>query len=224
MFVGLPTTCVRVVCPTIGSDSFIVPKALFSFQVIEEVYVGYLLENVLAVLSDAIDAIVMIITTYFAWKEAKQFREVFGNTQPSLTVVFVRQGIVRFLIIVIWGLEISIATKVENPFLAKSDAELENAISGILVCRFMLELRKLHDTPQTQCPAVEIETTPRFLRRLDQTITEEFGNSGFNYESDHDTVDNDRVDFGQKPFTDPEVGHLIEVSPLAVRETEHQTG
>lgn len=45
--------------------------------------------DVLAVLSDTT---VMIITTYFAWKEAKQFREVFGNTQPSLTVVFVKQG------------------------------------------------------------------------------------------------------------------------------------
>lgn len=82
----------------------------------------------------------------------------------------------------------------------------------------MLELRKLHDTPQTQGPTVEIETTPRFLDRLNQTITEEFGNSGFNYEPDHDTVDTGRVDSGQTPLTDPEVG------PLAVRETEHQTG
>ncbi|KIJ45797.1 hypothetical protein M422DRAFT_250588 [Sphaerobolus stellatus SS14] len=42
------------------------------------------------------DGTVMAITAYFAWTSSKQLQNMFG-TRQSLTVIFLQQGIVRFL-------------------------------------------------------------------------------------------------------------------------------
>ena len=43
------------------------------------------------------DAVVVVITLYFAWKEAKNVLDVFQNRRDSLTIIFVRQGMLSGL-------------------------------------------------------------------------------------------------------------------------------
>ncbi|KIJ46718.1 hypothetical protein M422DRAFT_249881 [Sphaerobolus stellatus SS14] len=43
-----------------------------------------------------LDGTVMVITTYFAWTSSKQLQNMFG-TRQSLTVIFLQQGVIRFL-------------------------------------------------------------------------------------------------------------------------------
>ncbi|KIJ53866.1 hypothetical protein M422DRAFT_242130 [Sphaerobolus stellatus SS14] len=125
----------------------------------------------------------MAITAYFAWTSSKQLQNMFG-TKQSLTEIFLQQGIVRFFIISIWTLEGSISNKVLSPFLAGFDSGLEAVVSTILICRFILQLRKFSTRVQT-VPSVHIASTPGIrgrLQRIHETLIEEFGNSGIEYD------------------------------------------
>ncbi|KIJ34782.1 hypothetical protein M422DRAFT_263140 [Sphaerobolus stellatus SS14] len=125
----------------------------------------------------------MAITAYYAWGVSKQFSDAFGSTRKSLTVIFLQQGVIRFIVIFLWTLEASITKKVLNPLLAGFDAPLEDSISSILICRFMLQLRKFNTRVQT-VPSLDIASTPGVqgrLRRIHETIVDEFGDSGMEY-------------------------------------------
>ncbi|KIJ33044.1 hypothetical protein M422DRAFT_783276 [Sphaerobolus stellatus SS14] len=98
----------------------------------------------------------MSITAYFAWGEAKRLRNVFGSRRQSLTVIFLQQGVIRF----------SISEKTVNPWLAGFDTGLQNAVSVILVCQFMLQLRKFSS------------------RHVHDMIIEGLGNPGIQYDID----------------------------------------
>ncbi|KIJ40142.1 hypothetical protein M422DRAFT_256969 [Sphaerobolus stellatus SS14] len=126
----------------------------------------------------------MAITVYFSWTFIKQLHNVFGTNRKTLTALFLQQGVVRFLIILIWNLENSISAKVLNPWLAGFDGGLQNVVSAILICRFILQLRKFNTRVQT-VPSVNIASTPGIrgrLQRIHETIIEEFGNSGMEYD------------------------------------------
>ncbi|KIJ29983.1 hypothetical protein M422DRAFT_268547 [Sphaerobolus stellatus SS14] len=75
------------------------------------------------------------------------------GTRQSLTVIFLQQGVVRFF------------------------------VSVILICRFILQLRKFNTRVQTG-PSVHIASTPGIrgrLQHIHKTLIEEFGNSGIEY-------------------------------------------
>ncbi|KIJ33066.1 hypothetical protein M422DRAFT_265096 [Sphaerobolus stellatus SS14] len=130
-----------------------------------------------------LDGTVMAITAYFAWTSSKQLQNMFG-TRKSLTVIFLQQGLIRFFIILIWSLEGSISNKVLNPFLVGLDSGLENVVSGILICQFILQLRKFNTRVKT-VPSVHIASTPGIrgrLQHIHETLIEEFGNSGIEYD------------------------------------------
>lgn len=147
------------------------------------------------------EAAVIIITLYFGWKEYKNIRSVFGKKNTLLTVIFVRQGIFRFTIIFIWGLEIIITRELLPPFIRGVDVTIEDSISAILVCRFLLELRKFNTSAQS-VPSIDIETIQAApgirgqLRRLNENVLEDFGNSGVNYETSTEidnVIDNQEI-------------------------------
>ncbi|KIJ37648.1 hypothetical protein M422DRAFT_259739 [Sphaerobolus stellatus SS14] len=75
---------------------------------------------------------VMAITVYFSWTFIKQFRNVLGISRKTLTALFLQQGAIRFLMVLILNLESSITVKVLNPWLAGFDAGLQN----VSVCNF----------------------------------------------------------------------------------------
>ncbi|KIJ40125.1 hypothetical protein M422DRAFT_256949 [Sphaerobolus stellatus SS14] len=168
----------------------------------------------------------MAITVYFAWTFNKQLQNMFGNRQ-SLTVILLQQGVIRFFIIFTWTLEISISNKVLNPFLAGFDDGLENVISTILVCRFTLQLRRFNTRVQT-VPSVHIASTPGIrgrLQRIHQTLIEEFGNSGIEYDLE---MENDTAELEGYPTPsagiDTEVHITAEEFPWAINPVESTLG
>ncbi|KIJ37672.1 hypothetical protein M422DRAFT_259769 [Sphaerobolus stellatus SS14] len=54
----------------------------------------------------------MAITVYFSWTFIKQLHNVPGINRKTLTALFLQQGVIRFLTILIWNLEGSITVKV----------------------------------------------------------------------------------------------------------------
>ncbi|KIJ29573.1 hypothetical protein M422DRAFT_269014 [Sphaerobolus stellatus SS14] len=169
---------------------------------------------------------VMAITAYFAWTSSKQLQNMFG-TRQSLTVIFLQQGVARFLIIFICTLENSISTKVLSPFLSGFDAGLEDSVSVILICRFILQLRKFNTRVQT-VPSVHIVSTPGIrggLQRIHETLIEEFGNSGIEYdletESDMAELEGDTA---PSAGIDTEVHITVEEFPWVINPVESAPG
>ncbi|KIJ27625.1 hypothetical protein M422DRAFT_271171 [Sphaerobolus stellatus SS14] len=77
---------------------------------------------------------------------------------------------------------------------------LHISISVILICRFLLELRK-HSTSAQSVSSLNIETTPAFgirgyLQCLNQSIIEEFGNSCIGHELEADEFMDDQESSG----------------------------
>ncbi|KIJ56115.1 hypothetical protein M422DRAFT_239323 [Sphaerobolus stellatus SS14] len=148
------------------------------------------------------DATVAAVTIYFAFREdtSRSFQEMFRNSLTPLTITFVRQGLIRFLIIFLWNLEVTINEQVLPYPLTGIDASLEVAISVILICRFLLELRTFTERTQS-VPSVHIATLSGIqgqLSRLNASIIQEFGQSGMNNQSDCDLEDGARNDEDNK--------------------------
>ncbi|KIJ37674.1 hypothetical protein M422DRAFT_259771 [Sphaerobolus stellatus SS14] len=169
----------------------------------------------------------MAITVYFSWTFIKQFHNVFGISRKTLTALFLQQGVIQFVIILILNLEGSVLTKVLNPWLVGFDRELENVVSAILVCRFILQLRKFNTRVQT-VPSVNIASTPGIRGRLQQiheAIIEEFGNSGMECDLEMEN-DNAELEGDTTPSAgiDTEVHITAEEFPWAINPVENVAG
>ncbi|KIJ49809.1 hypothetical protein M422DRAFT_246175 [Sphaerobolus stellatus SS14] len=82
--------------------------------------------------------------------------------------------------ILIWGLEAAINTELLRPSIKGIDISLQNAISTILICRFMLNLRKFTEHPngtRSGDGEATIGTFRAGIRRIDVNIINEFGDS-----------------------------------------------
>ncbi|KIJ37649.1 hypothetical protein M422DRAFT_259741 [Sphaerobolus stellatus SS14] len=117
--------------------------------------------------------------------------------------------------------------KVWNPWLVGFDAGLQNVVSVILVCRFILQLRKFNTRVQT-VPSVNIASTPGIrgrLQHIHETIIEEFGNSGMEYdlEMDNDTAELEG-DTTPSAGIDTEVHITADEFPWAINPVENVTG
>ncbi|KIJ27932.1 hypothetical protein M422DRAFT_270869 [Sphaerobolus stellatus SS14] len=168
----------------------------------------------------------MAITAYFAWTASKQLQNMFG-TRHSLTTVFLQQGVVHFFIIFIWTLEGSISAKLLNISLTGFDSGLENVVSALLICRFILQLHRFNTRVQT-VPSVHIASTPGIqgrLQRIHETLIEEFGNSGIEYDLE---TENDMAELegDTAPFAgfDTEVHITAEEFPWAINPVESAPG
>ncbi|KIJ27934.1 hypothetical protein M422DRAFT_270871 [Sphaerobolus stellatus SS14] len=172
------------------------------------------------------DGTVMAITAYFAWTSSKQLQNIFG-TRQSLTVIFLQQGVVRFYIIFIWSLEITISNKNLNLFLIGFDVGLENIVSVILICRFILQLRRFNTRVQT-VPSVHIASTPGIrgrLQHIHETLIEEFGNSGIEYglETENDMAELEG-DTAPSAGIDTEAYIMTEEFPWTINPVESAPG
>ncbi|KIJ31628.1 hypothetical protein M422DRAFT_266656 [Sphaerobolus stellatus SS14] len=114
-----------------------------------------------------------------------------------------------------------------KPFLASFDASLEDSVSVILICRFILQLRKFNTRVQT-VPSVHIASTPGIRGRLQcihETLIEEFGNSGIEYdletENDMAELEGDTAPSGG---IDTEVHITVEEFPWAINPMESAPG
>jgi len=130
-----------------------------------------------------IDGLVMAITLYFTWTSRGNFRNVSDGKVQSLLSLFLYQGIVRFFIVFTWELADAISRQIENRFLIGVDVSLEIVISTILLCRFILELRKFsdkrQDIPSSQVMSETISDFRARVRTLNEGIMHDFGPSIF---------------------------------------------
>jgi len=178
------------------------------------------------------DAAVIIITLYFAWKESKNMQGVFRNEKTSLTVIFVHQGILRFIIIFLWVLETLVNLRVLTPLLSGIDVTLEVSVSVILVCRFLLDLRKFNTSPQS-VPSIDIETIPGpvsgirgYLKSLNESIIQDLGGSGLNnYEPESiNTMDNQETPGAHSGGVGTELGITADEFPWAINPVQNTVG
>ncbi|KIJ49105.1 hypothetical protein M422DRAFT_246915 [Sphaerobolus stellatus SS14] len=170
----------------------------------------------------------MAITAYFAWEESKQFRNAFGSSRQSLTAVLLHQGVIRFIIIALWEIEASITQKVLAQSIGGFDIGLEAVVSVILICRFMLQLRKFNSRVQT-LPSLHVVSNSGIrgqLHQVHQTIIGEFGNTGIDYdlEMENGMAEVESGDHIPSVGIDTEVCTTTEEFPWAINPVESIPG
>jgi len=145
------------------------------------------------------DTSVIAIMTYYAWIDGMRLQELYRSKTKTLTHLFIRQGILRFLVVFIWVMEISLMDKLSDPLIGGIDTPLEDAVSSILICRFMLDLRKHNESPPI-LPSLALQdisivsnhvsschsswTFHGYFERVNNVILAEFGDNQIPYESD----------------------------------------
>ncbi|KIJ55961.1 hypothetical protein M422DRAFT_23458 [Sphaerobolus stellatus SS14] len=100
------------------------------------------LESISVVLSDSV---VFFLTAYYAWKEYSFPWDICPAGQGSLLELFMQQGVIRFLIMFIWNVELAITEKIVKGPLAGVDSPLYIVVSVIFMCRFLLQIREFGD-------------------------------------------------------------------------------
>ncbi|KIJ25881.1 hypothetical protein M422DRAFT_273117 [Sphaerobolus stellatus SS14] len=133
-----------------------------------------------SVLNGLIEALTTGITVYHTWREHKTLSALYEGGEYSLTTLFLRQGVMRFMIIFAWEVTSAITQPLINPFLSGIDIGIQNAVSTILICRFVLQLRHFNDRnvdgiSTSQGGQPPLGTFKAAIRRADETMTQEFG-------------------------------------------------
>ncbi|KIJ50758.1 hypothetical protein M422DRAFT_245424 [Sphaerobolus stellatus SS14] len=152
-----------------------------------------------------LEGIIMVTTVYFTWTTREQVRELSRGKRQSLLSLFLYQGIFRFGIIFSWDLADAVSRRTENGFLIGVDVSIENAISTILLCRFMLELRefndKLENISSSQGLARTLSDFRARVRTLNDSIMQDFGASIVPTEEEISTTSSDQNDIqmGHQP-------------------------
>ncbi|KIJ45191.1 hypothetical protein M422DRAFT_251376 [Sphaerobolus stellatus SS14] len=160
----------------------------------------------------------------FRLENSKQAHNVFGNKRSSLLIVFLRQGVIRFIIIFLWLLVDAVLEKVLSIHWTGIDISLEESVSVILACRFLLELRKFDKSLQGIPTDLNIVETTQArtgflgcLHRLNETIVEEFGNVDLYYEFENDSNEvEDQEGFPLSEGVDTELRITAEEYPRAI--------
>jgi len=107
---------------------------------------------------------VTIVVTFYCTQRAFIQRKLLwaGSGEKSLTSLLLIQGIHRYVIIFTWTLIDEIGSQ-KIPFFRKAtDAPLENAVSTILICRIVLELRDFSHRSTNPSTTVASLSTWRF--------------------------------------------------------------
>ncbi|KIJ49902.1 hypothetical protein M422DRAFT_246271 [Sphaerobolus stellatus SS14] len=133
-----------------------------------------------SVLNALIEALTTGITVYHTWREHKTLSALVEGREYSFTTLFLRQGVMRFTILFAWGVTGAITQPLINPFLSGIDVGVEIAVSTILICRFMLQLRHFNDRNANGLSASQdgqppLGTFKAAIRRADEIMTQEFG-------------------------------------------------
>ncbi|KIJ34148.1 hypothetical protein M422DRAFT_52135 [Sphaerobolus stellatus SS14] len=140
------------------------------------------LETLNAISVVLFEAAVVAITVHHAWRERDLLSRVLRRSKAqSLSILFVRQGIVRFIIIFAWTLEASIVQKLVRPGVSGIDSSVESAISTILICRFTLQLLEANAHPNgttSEGQETNIGSFHAAIRAFDDTIMADFADNG----------------------------------------------
>jgi len=130
--------------------------------------------------SSLMEALVMVVTAFYAWRERHILGNMYEPDKRPLLSLFIKQGVIRFLIVFLWGAEVYIGESVSP--VGGIDSVFQTAVSVILICRFTLDLRKLNGRLQqnsSSTPTVESHMSfAGHMHRINQSLLDDFGNSG----------------------------------------------
>ncbi|KIJ24505.1 hypothetical protein M422DRAFT_785854 [Sphaerobolus stellatus SS14] len=137
-------------------------------------------ERLTSALVATFDTAILFVTLFHTRAPGKLWSWVTLTSSNRLTVLFIKQGIIRFLIIAVWATADSIVTQATKSDLRGFDVPLEETISTILICRFMIQLRKQasQSVVVTTGSVVEQESLSTFqatVRRVHESLEEDFG-------------------------------------------------
>ncbi|KIJ29778.1 hypothetical protein M422DRAFT_268728 [Sphaerobolus stellatus SS14] len=135
-------------------------------------------------------------------------------------MLFLQQGVICIIIVVLQILAIILTPQDSVQNISQILSGLEAVLPPILLCRFMLQLRKFNSRVQT-VPSIHIASTYRGIRgqlyRLNEIIIEEFGNPRLDFELEEES---DMVEPGEDHIPsadiDTEVRITTEEFPWAV--------
>jgi len=134
------------------------------------------LNDVFILLSDIGATIITIRATWGLHLLRRKSGE--DSSRPTLLSLFYQQGIINFCIISSWNVELIVVTKIIRPSLSDFDGNLISAVSSILLCRFLLLVRRQYnnncrDTEDLRAPP--IGTFHAAMRRVSDSVIADFG-------------------------------------------------
>ncbi|KIJ46459.1 hypothetical protein M422DRAFT_250050 [Sphaerobolus stellatus SS14] len=128
------------------------------------------------------NGVVIGTTAFGAWSKGLELTVLYPIIRPlSLAQLLLRQGVMHFSLIGLWNLVDALSFKFGRPTLSGVDGAFNTAFSVILICRFMLDLRRANSQPNgtftghTTIHPVSSAIIAMILERVDQIILNEFG-------------------------------------------------
>ncbi|KIJ46285.1 hypothetical protein M422DRAFT_250335 [Sphaerobolus stellatus SS14] len=117
-----------------------------------------------------LDAFVLGTTIYYTLRQRSLLKKALFHRPQSTTELLTQQGVLRFLIVFIWSLELSFLNSISTSLYAGIDTDLYNAISSILIYRFFFQLREYsygyaeYATKQSRPPStMQFAEIPQYL-------------------------------------------------------------
>jgi len=107
------------------------------------------------------DFLIFSVTAYHCFS-LTGLRLAFSDNDKSLTMLLIKQGVLRFLIIFLWSLDLVIMNLTLRESVTNISAALENTISVIIACRFLLELRAQANIKRRSSSSKPTSTTMSF--------------------------------------------------------------
>ncbi|KIJ54221.1 hypothetical protein M422DRAFT_241473 [Sphaerobolus stellatus SS14] len=92
------------------------------------------------------DFLVFWITAYHVFSLTGLRLAFSAGPDKTLTEFLIKQGVLRFLVIFLWSLDLVIMNLTLRESVSNISAALENTVSVIIACRFLLELRAQADS------------------------------------------------------------------------------
>jgi len=168
-------TCLGILLLSRCSLKIIVPV----LKICGSSFSGHIELNIDTGLTILYDAAIFGVTVYHTWTLIQLRRSLPGMTGgTSLASLILKQGILRFLIICVWSLQIIITDNLVRPSIKGLTTAIGRPVSLILILRFFLDLREWNahqcGTSQTR----DLAPCSSFMaaaRKLSNSIIEDLG-------------------------------------------------
>ncbi|KIJ45832.1 hypothetical protein M422DRAFT_46421 [Sphaerobolus stellatus SS14] len=134
------------------------------------------LGTVVSVLSTVLHVFILGVTCYHTNELRKSLRRMVTKGAVSLTDLILHQGVLRFLIITVWDIEINLSSAYIKSLWGGIDSDVERAVVAILLCRYLITLKQY--TSQTGATAshdissIQFNELPQYVS---ESIIEEMG-------------------------------------------------
>lgn len=165
-----------------------------------------LASNILTVL---FEAGVLIVTASKVWGLYRLEKSSKAETDRlSLGALCLHQSVLRFAVILLFGVEQAISLNLSRFRLGGVEINIEFALSAMLVCRFLLQLRRRHKVASEELATASMSRFDARIRDIGNSIIDEFGDT----DSEYSTT------IGSRSTDDPDA---VELEPCSLIRSNH---